>query len=149
MRLRDTGMCVSPFKTYRKLPGVWSPFRAERAEAERQGCNAPIQISGYHVLARAILRIQRRWAGNPPLRAPFPAEVLFTVHDEIVAQAPHDLAEEAQAHMLEEMSRPHRELVGGCGVERGIPADAKIVDAWGGLDETETEALELERAALG
>lgn len=145
--LRETGVVHSPFKTYRKLPGIWSPHYGDRADAERQGCNAPIQISGYHVMARAVIRLRDRWAGKPPLRAAYPAEVMFTIHDEIIAQAPHDLIEETQAMMVEEMSRPHRELVGGCGVERGIPADAKIVDAWGGLDEAEAEALEQERLA--
>ena len=145
-QLRATGMVRTPFKTYRKLPGIMSPSYRDQADAERAGCNAPIQMSGYHVMARGMLRIVQRWAGKPPLRAAFPGEVLFTVHDEIVAQARHDLAEEAKAQMLEEMTRPHPELVGGCGIPRGIPATGKVTDAWGGLNEDDLDALAAERA---
>jgi len=112
-----------------------------RSDAERAGCNAPIQISGYHVMARAAIRLARRWRGNPPLVAPAPAELMFTIHDEILAQARHDFVEEAKANMLEEMSRPHAELVGGCGIARGIPASAKVTDAWGGLNPDEQHEL--------
>jgi hypothetical protein len=58
--------------------------------------------------------------------------MLFTVHDEGVVMARADVAEEADAIMKEEMERPHPELVGACGIPRGIRTDGgKPMLAWG------------------
>ncbi len=140
MALRRTGRVVGLFKTYRLLPGIWSPDKWDQWDAERQACNFPFQNGGYHVLARAMIKIYRAWRGNPPLKAPFPGRLLFSVHDEVVAQVRADLAEEGAAQMQRLMEEPHDELVGGCGIRRGILTDRKIVDAWGGLIESPRSA---------
>lgn len=127
MKLRETGRVVGLFKTYRTLPNIYSPYRGDRNEAERQSCNFPFQNGGAHVIARAIIRLAQRWR-----RERFPGRVLFSVHDEVIGMAREDLVEAGKATMREEMERPHPELVGGCGLVRGIHADVKAMQEWGG-----------------
>jgi hypothetical protein len=129
MKLRETGRVVGLFKTYRTLPNVFSPFRGDRNEAERQACNFPFQNGGYHVMARSLVRLAHRWR-----RTRLPARVLFSVHDELVGMARLDVLPEAMATMREEMEQPHEELVGGCGIRRGILADVKACWEWGGAE---------------
>jgi uracil-DNA glycosylase family 4 len=127
MKLRETGRVTGLFKTYRVLPNIFSLWRGDRNEAERQGCNFPFQNGGYHVIARAIIRLAHRWR-----KQRFPGRILFSVHDEVLSMVRRDLVEEGAAAMREEMERPHKELVGGCGIERGILADVKAMEEWGG-----------------
>ena len=125
---RETGRVRSPFGSYRILPSINDrddPFA--RSEAERQAVNAPIQISGAHVMARALLRAQERFRGNPPLRAPFPGRVVFTIHDQLNAQVRADLIEEGRALMEQVMTRPHPELGG-----HGLRIDTAVTHRWGG-----------------
>jgi DNA polymerase I-like protein with 3'-5' exonuclease and polymerase domains len=124
---------VGLFGTYRILPGIWSADRFEQYEAERQACNYPFQNGGAHILARAVIRLARRWRGGrgPFQKADFPGRILFTVHDELIGQVREDLYEEAAVAVREEMERPHPELVGGCGVPRGIRVELKKTRAWG------------------
>ena len=124
--LRSTGKVFTPFRTYRTLPGIWSPNKYDQYEAERQGCNAPIQISGYHVMARGVLRLRARWQAKH-----FPGRVAFTVHDEVNAMVREDLWEEGAHDMRECLEAPHPELVGGCGIPRGVKVDIAKGTAWG------------------
>lgn len=131
-QLRETGRVVGLFNVYRTLPNIWSPFRGDRNEAERQACNFPFQNGGYHVLARGMLRLAQRWR-----RERFPGRLLFSVHDEAVALVRRDLIAEAKAAMRAEMEHPHPQLVGGCGIPRGILVDCKAVEEWGGKEVVE------------
>ena len=142
--LRKHGRVVGLFDTYRVLPGIFSPDSYDQFQAERAGCNFPIQNGGYHVLERGVNALDDYWAGNLPLKAPFPGRVLFTVHDETVAEVRDDLVEQARADMELCLGQPHDELVGACGIRRGIKVDSKVSDAWGDYHDTERD----ERKAL-
>lgn len=132
--LRVTGKVRGLWNTYRTLPQINSPDRFDQYEAERAGCNFPIQEGGTHVTFRGALALARKWRGNPPLRAPFPGRVMFTIHDEVNAQARRDLAEEAANDMRTCMEQKHPQLVGGCGIPRGVYADVKAAEEWSGED---------------
>ena len=84
-------------------------------------------------MARAVIRLCDKWRGDLPLRAPFPGRFVLTVHDEILTEARTDLVGEAAADLREAMEHPHPELIGGCGVPRGILSEIKVEDAWGGV----------------
>jgi DNA polymerase I-like protein with 3'-5' exonuclease and polymerase domains/uracil-DNA glycosylase len=124
---RTTGRVRTPFDSYRVLPTIRDESAAARLEAERQAVNAPIQISGAHVMARALLRVQARFRGNPPLRAPFPGRIVFTIHDQLNAQVRQDLLAEGRALMVQEMTKPFRELRGW-----GLRVDIAATTEWGG-----------------
>ena len=125
--LRETGRVVGLFKTYRILANASSPYRRDRTEAERAACNQPFQDGGAHVLARAIIRVGARLR-----KERFPGRMLFSVHDELVCVSRRDLVEDMKVILTEEMTRPHPELVGACGVARGIPIDITVSQEWGG-----------------
>jgi hypothetical protein len=84
-------------------------------------------------MARAVLRLCQKWDGDLPLRPPFPGRFVLTVHDEILTEARADLVDEAVEDLRVAMETPHPELVGGCGIPRGILSDIKVEDAWGGV----------------
>jgi len=130
--VRSTGRVRGLFGPYRALPQIMSPDKFDQYEAERAACNFPIQEGGTHVTFRGAIKLAHLWKGKLPLRAPFPGRLLFTVHDEVVAQARYDLAEQATNDMRVCMEAPHPELVGGCGIVRGVYADIRVTREWGG-----------------
>ncbi len=125
--LTRTGKVVGLFDTYRTLPGIWDSNAYVRLEAERQGCNFPIQNGGAHVMRRALLRTQERFRGKPPLRAPFPGRVVFTLHDEMTAQVREDLVEDGDYIVKTCMEAPYRELGG-----RSFRTSGVRTTCWGG-----------------
>lgn len=118
----ETGRSVTPFGTYRKLPAFFDSDAFTRFEAERQACNAPIQISGAHVMRRAYLKIKERLR-----KEKFPGRVVFTVHDEITCQFRSDLIEEGDYIMRRYMEAPYPELAG-----RSLRTDGVTTSCWGG-----------------
>lgn len=138
--VRSTGRVRGLFGPYRVLPQINSPDKFDQYEAERAACNFPVQEGGTHVTFRGAIKLDRKWRGKLPLRAPFPGRLLFTLHDEVVAQAREDLAEQATVDMRSCMEAPHPELVGGCGIARGVYADIKVAREWGGEEIKELVA---------
>lgn len=132
-RLRNTGRAWGIFGTYRALPGIYSTSKMDQWEAERMACNFPIQEGGFRIMCRGLLRLAKKWRGGrgPFQKADFPAKIKFSLHDEVVAQARRDVVEQAQADMRECLEQTHPELVGGCGIPRGVKVDMKVVEAWG------------------
>jgi DNA polymerase-1 len=72
----------------RRLPELWSDNRWDVMRAERQAVNAIIQGSCADIVAEAIPAIQQALE-------PFGAYMLLQVHDEVVAEAPEENADEA------------------------------------------------------
>lgn len=131
--LKDTGRVTGLYGPYRVLSGIYSTNRMTRYEAERQGCNFPIQEGGFRYMIRALLRTAARFRGGraPWQKAAFPARIAFSIHDEICVTSRADVAEEADAILKEEMERPQPELTGACGVPRGIRSDGGTpLHAW-------------------
>lgn len=123
--LRATGMVREVFGTHRKLPGIFDPNKWTQLEAERMGVNFGIQRGGNALMVRALLGVNKEFRGKPPLRAPFPARLVFTVHDELIAQIREDVLEEGDYILRKHMERPHKEL-GGI----GLRTDGAFTKAW-------------------
>jgi len=122
-QLRETGRVVGLFGTYRELPGVFDDYKWAQYEAERQACNFIPQNAGAHILARALIRVDRRFRES---KIPG-ARVVFTLHDQLVAQARRDCVEEARGIVVEEMRRPIPQLE-----DRAPHVDVEITEQWGG-----------------
>ncbi len=121
--VRATGQSLGLFTTYRTLPAIYASWDVYAIyEAERQACNFPIQNGGAHVLARAMLRLISRWRETK-----FPARVMFSMHDQILAEAREDVAEEANVQMQEVMETPLDELG-----HRAPRTDGEIDYCWQG-----------------
>lgn len=120
--LRETEMVRERFGTYRKLPAINDQNFSLRSEAERQGCNFPVQRGGVAVMIRAMLRLDARLT-----KEKFPGRIVFSMHDEMIAQFRRDVAEEGMHLMKWAMEAPYRELDG-----RSLRSDGATVDCWGG-----------------
>jgi DNA polymerase-1 len=120
--LQRTGMVSERFGTYRKLPAINDPNYLLRLEAERQGCNFPVQRGGVAVMIRAMLRLDVRLK-----KEKLPGRIVFSMHDEMIGQFRRDVAEEGMYLMKWAMEAPYRELDG-----RSLRTDGAVVDCWGG-----------------
>lgn len=119
----ETGRSWSPFGTYRKLPAFFDTTdKFIRFEAERQACNAPIQIGGAHVMRRAYLGVTDRFR-----KEKFPGRIVVTVHDQLIAQVRADLIEEGSYIVRRYMEAPYPELGG-----RSLRTDCVETEQWGG-----------------
>ena len=104
----------------RYLPDLKSKDVGLRARAERQAFNTVIQGSAADLMKLAIIRAHSCFITEPG------ANVILTVHDELVTVAREDIAEEVAEAIRESME--------GIKIpEITVPliADVKIVDKWG------------------
>jgi DNA polymerase I len=88
---------------WRPIPDLKSKSPAARRAAERIAQNTPLQGAGADIIKLAMLKTQalidrERW----------PVKMLLTVHDELVFEAPPELAEKAGAALQEEMRNAHQ-----------------------------------------
>jgi len=103
----------------RLLPELKHPNYAVRENAKRVAINARIQGSAADLLKRAMLAVDRRLRGEHPR-----AELLLTVHDELVLEAPAGEAE-AVARLV------RTEMEGAARLDVPLVADAGIGPTWG------------------
>lgn len=82
---RDVGYVKTLLGRRRRILGIDSPDRAVRFHAENQAVNSPVQGSAADLIKAAMIKLKRRLPE---------AEQLLQVHDEIVAQAPVEQAQE-------------------------------------------------------
>ena len=104
----------------RYLPDLKSKEIGLRARAERQAFNTVIQGSAADLMKLAIIRAHSCLVTEPD------ANVILTVHDELVTVAREDLAESVAEAVRESMEGVHIPAI-------IVPliADVKIVDKWG------------------
>lgn len=107
----------------RRLPDLYAFSDNElRTRAERQAWNHRIQGTAAEIMKIAMLRVDRAFQALPGQ----PFKLLLTVHDELIAVAPEDKAEECRDIMVQAMggimrgNRPIIDvpLVVSCGIAR-------------------------------
>jgi len=103
-------------KRRRYLPGLRSPIIKDRARAERQAFNTVIQGSAADLIKLAMVRAHKI--------IPDDANIILTIHDELVTVTPTHLAEETAAAIREAME-------GINALKIPLLADVKIVQKWG------------------
>jgi DNA polymerase-1 len=97
---------------WRPIPNLMSKSPQARHAAERVAQNTPMQGTGADIIKLAMLATVKRIAAER-----WPIEMLLTVHDELVFEAPPDLADRAGAAIKEEMEHV---------VELAVPLDVEI-----------------------
>jgi DNA polymerase-1 len=97
---------------WRPIPNLMSKSPAARHAAERVAQNTPMQGTGADLIKLAMLRTTARIA-----RENWPVELLLTVHDELVFEAPPEMAERVGAALCEEMEAVY---------ELSVPLDVDI-----------------------
>lgn len=100
----------------RYLPDLDSPVWWQVAKAERQAFNTLIQGSAADVMKMAMVRAYQN--------IPDPADLILTVHDELVTTTPDDLADDTAEAIREAME-------GITFLRVPLIADVKVVDKWG------------------
>jgi DNA polymerase-1 len=80
---RERGYVTTIFGRRCHYPGIAAKNPSERAFAERQAINAPLQGSAADIIRRAMVRIEPALAA-----AKLSAQMLLQVHDELVFEAP-------------------------------------------------------------
>jgi DNA polymerase-1 len=88
---------------WRPIPNLMSKSPQARHAAERVAQNTPMQGTGADLIKLAMLRTTERIA-----RENWPVELLLTVHDELVFEAPPALADTLGAALREEMENVYK-----------------------------------------
>jgi DNA polymerase I len=103
---------------WRPIPNLMSKSPAARHAAERVAQNTPMQGTGADIIKLAMLRTTERIA-----REGWPVQMLLTVHDELVFEAPPKIAEEVGAALKTEMEQVYTLSV-------PLEVDIGIGDTW-------------------
>ena len=103
---------------WRPIPNLMSKSPAARHAAERVAQNTPMQGTGADIIKLAMLRTTERIA-----REGWPVQMLLTVHDELVFEAPPEIAEEVGAALKTEMEQVYTLTV-------PLEVDIGIGDTW-------------------
>lgn len=101
----------------RRLPDLLSHDHGRRGKAERQVVNSHIQGSNADITKLALVRLNKsRLPGM---------QILLTVHDEIAAMCPVDIAEEGAKVLHDAMAGPDMQLL-----SVPVTTDVKICNRW-------------------
>jgi len=92
---RRTGRVTTLFGRVRYIPEIHNKSFTVRGNAERMATNAPIQGTAADILKLAMIALDERLQDG--------AQMLLTVHDEIVIEAPEARAEEVAGIVKETM----------------------------------------------
>ncbi|MGW5818436.1 DNA polymerase [Streptomyces noursei] len=101
----------------RRLPDLLSYDRGLRAKAERQVVNSHIQGSNADITKLALVRLHKSLLPD--------MQILLTVHDEIAAMCPADIAEEGAKVLHEAMAGEGMQLL-----SVPVTTDVKICHRW-------------------
>jgi len=95
-RGRQTGVVHTMFGRRRLIPALLNRNPQERATAEREAVNMPIQGTAADILKRAMIAVHAKletWPGTPTARP----RMILTVHDELLFETPRDQAADVAA----------------------------------------------------
>lgn len=113
-----TGYAVTFFGRRRFIPEILATNKTVKALGKRIAMNTPIQGTAADIIKIAMIRVYNRLKRELP-----EARLILQVHDELIVEAPENLAEEAAKILREEMENA---------VKLGVPlpCDAKIGKTW-------------------
>ncbi|MFE5853232.1 DNA polymerase [Streptomyces sp. NPDC056500] len=101
----------------RRLPDLLSHDHGRRAKAERQLVNSHIQGSNADMTKLALVRLHKNLLPG--------MQILLTVHDEIAAMCPTNIAEEGARILQDAMAGPEMQLL-----SVPVTTDVKICSRW-------------------
>lgn len=113
-----TGYAVTFFGRRRFIPEILATNKTVKALGKRIAMNTPIQGTAADIIKIAMIRVYNRLKKELP-----EARLILQVHDELIVEAPENLAEQAAKILREEMENA---------VKLGVPlpCDAKIGKTW-------------------
>ena len=120
-QLQDHGYVTSLYGRRRRLPKAWSPRKADKEEALREGANDRVQATAADILKIAMPKIHRRLRDGRCL-----GRLISTVHDEVVLEMP---AHEVD-HIRNLVAACFQDLLPGLTLE----VEASIGRDWGHME---------------
>ena len=113
-----TGYAVTFFGRRRFIPEILATNKTVKALGKRIAMNTPIQGTAADIIKIAMISVYNRLKRELP-----EARLILQVHDELIVEAPENLAEDAAKILREEMENA---------VKLGVPlpCDAKIGKTW-------------------
>ena len=112
------GYAVTLFGRRRFIPEILAANKTVKALGRRIAMNTPIQGTAADIIKIAMIRVYRRLKKELP-----EARLILQVHDELIVEAPADMAERA-AHILEE------EMERSAQLRVPLRAEAKCGKTW-------------------
>lgn len=100
-QVHELGYVTTVMGRYRSPQGINRGSFQDIKEAERQALNAPIQGTAMDIIAQAMLQIE----AEQELER-MGVQMLLQVHDELVFEAPEEVAEEALPYIKDRMENP-------------------------------------------
>jgi DNA polymerase-1 len=116
---RINGFVLTPFGRRCWIPGIADKNMARRAGAERQAINAPLQGGAADIIKRAMVRLPAALREQR-----FAAQLLLTVHDELLFEAP-----EGEAAALAAIAK--RVMEGAAELSVPLTVETGIGRSWG------------------
>jgi DNA polymerase-1 len=116
---RETGVVKTMFGRRRLVPDLTSKNGQIRAAAEREAVNMPIQGTAADILKRAMIDVHAALLNELGGRV----RMILTVHDELLFEAPEELADAAAARVRELME-------GAVGLDVPLTVDVGVGENW-------------------
>jgi DNA polymerase-1 len=117
-KVRDCGYSETMFGRRRFLPEINVKNRVLREAAERTAINTPVQGAAADIIKLAMINVDKE------IKERFPsARMLLQVHDELIFEVPHEIAEPFRNTIVEKMSTAAELLV-------PIKVDSGIAHNW-------------------
>lgn len=123
-RAKSDGYCETISRRRRMLPNLNSPDHSARAEAERQCVNTIVQGSAADLLKKAMLLCDDK------LKA-FPAQLVLSVHDELIFETATSCVEDVTRIMHESMLQVGRDATVGYMLSVPLAVHIKRGPSWG------------------
>lgn len=131
-RARQTGYVVSPIGRVRRIPDIHDGYPGAVERAERMAVNSPVQGFASDLMQMAAASIQGLLPGTTAVPG---AQIVATVHDSIVVEAPEDRWEAVTAGCIERMTTLETVLERlDCILDVPLVAEAKVGTRWGLAD---------------
>ncbi|MDR0629009.1 MAG: DNA polymerase I [Treponema sp.] len=97
-KAEESGYATTILGRRRAIPAINSRNKTEKAGAEREAVNTPIQGSAADIVKTAMVRLDKRLTAENS-----PARMLLQVHDELILEVPQDHAAETVHLVQQEM----------------------------------------------
>ncbi len=115
---KASGFAVTYFGRRRFIPEILATNKTVQALGKRIAMNTPIQGTAADIIKIAMIRVYNRLKKELP-----EARLILQVHDELIVEAPENLAEKAAVILREEMENAVNLAV-------PLPCDAKTGKTW-------------------
>lgn len=115
---KASGYAVTYFGRRRFIPEILATNKTVQALGKRIAMNTPIQGTAADIIKIAMIRVYNRLKKELP-----EARLILQVHDELIVEAPENLAEKAAVILREEMENAVKLAV-------PLPCDAKTGKTW-------------------